>query len=71
MSTFLSCSTCRVNMIGAGGDAAGWSIFFLLIVILAILGAVIFFMARLMRRERDNLDPELQDDYVPAPPANR
>ena len=61
MSTFLSCSTCRVNMIGAGGDAAGWSIFFLLI----------FFMARVMRRERDNLDPELQDDYVPAPPANR
>lgn len=59
----LSCATCQANTAG-GGDAAGWSIFFLLIVILLMLGGVIFCMARLMRRERDNLDPSLQDDYV-------
>ena len=31
----LACSSCRVSMIEGGGDAAGWSIFFLLLVILA------------------------------------
>ncbi len=51
-------------MVEGGGDAAGWSIFFLLIVILSMLGAVGFFMVRLARRESANLDPELQDDYV-------
>lgn len=61
----ISCSTCRVSMVEGGGDAAGYSIFALLIVILAVLGGVGFFMARLIRREADNLDPELRDDYVP------
>ena len=39
---------------------------FLLIVILAVLAGVAFFMIRLARRELENLDPELQDDYVPS-----
>ena len=60
----LACVTCQANMAAGGGDAAGYSIFFLLIVILAVLGCVIFFMARMMRREQANLDPALQDDYV-------
>ncbi|MBX3741666.1 MAG: hypothetical protein KF712_11790 [Akkermansiaceae bacterium] len=59
----LACATCQANM-AAGGDAAGYSIFFLLIVILAVLGGVIFCMARMMRREQASLDPALQDDYV-------
>jgi hypothetical protein len=59
-----ACSTCRVSMIEGGGDAAGYSIFALLIVVLAVLGGVGFFMVRLIRRENDNLDPELRDDYV-------
>lgn len=54
-------------MIEGGGDAAGYSIFALLIVILAVLGGIGFFMARLMRRENDNLDPELRDDFVHQP----
>ena len=41
--SMLACSTCRVSMIEGGGDAAGWSIFFLLIVILAMLGTIAFF----------------------------
>lgn len=59
----LACSTCRVSY-EASGDSIGYSIFSLLIVILAVLGAVGFFMIRLARREHASLDPELRDDYV-------
>lgn len=59
----LACSTCSVNF-AATGDSIGYSIFFLLIVILAVLAGVGFFMIRLARRESANLDPELRDDYV-------
>ena len=59
----LACSTCQVNMAVGGGDAAGWSIFFLLVVILAMLGVVIWAMVRVMRREAACLDPELSEDY--------
>ncbi len=63
---FLACGTCRDSMIAGGGDAAGWSIFFLLFVILAMLGGVAFFMLRISRREKLHFDPSLSDDYVPA-----
>jgi len=59
-----ACSTCRVTMVEAGGDAAGWSIFFLLGVILAILGAIGFFMVRIAIRQKAHFDPTLSDDYV-------
>lgn len=59
----LACSTCSATF-GASGDSIGYSIFFLLIMILAVLSGVAFFMIRLARRESDNLDPELRDDYV-------
>jgi hypothetical protein len=62
----LACSTCRVTMIDGGGDAAGWSIFFLLVVIVAMLGGITFFMFRIARREKQFLDPALCDDYVPT-----
>jgi preprotein translocase subunit YajC len=57
-------------MIDGGGDAAGWSIFFLLIVILAMIGVVSFFMIRIARREKAHFDPTLSDDYV-NPNASR
>jgi len=60
----LACSTCRVSMIEGGGDAAGYSIFALLVVILSVLGGVGFYMIRLIHRDGRDLDPELQDDYV-------
>jgi len=66
----LACSTCRVTMVEGGGDAAGWSIFFLLGVILAMLSGVGFFMFRLARREREHFDPTLSDDYIPTEPSN-
>jgi hypothetical protein len=62
----IACGTCRGTMIAAGGEAASWSIFFLLAVILAVLGGVISFMVCLSRREKQNLDPSLSDDYVPT-----
>ena len=66
----LACSTCRVTMVEGGGDAAGWSIFFLLGVILAMLSGVGFFMFRLARRESEHFDPTLSDDYIPTEPSN-
>lgn len=51
-------------MIAGGSDAAGWSIFFLLVIILAMLGGIAFFMLRIARREREHFDPTLSDDYV-------
>lgn len=59
----LACPTCAVNF-SESGDSIGYSIFFLLIVILAVLAGIAFFMVRLARREADHLDPELRDDYV-------
>ncbi len=56
-------------MVEGGGDAAGYSIFFLLIVILAMLGGITFFMLRIARRQREHFDPTLSDDYVPADSA--
>jgi hypothetical protein len=46
-------------MIEGGGDAAGWSIFFLLVVILAMLGGIGIFMFRIARREKLHFDPSL------------
>lgn len=66
---FLACSSCRETMIAAGGDAAGWSIFFLLGVIVAMLGGVGVFMVCMARREKANFDPTLSDDYVPTEPS--
>lgn len=59
----LACPTCASNF-RQDGDAAGWSILFLLAVILAILGGVVFCMVRLAKREADNLDPELRDEPI-------
>jgi hypothetical protein len=62
---YFACSTCRTSMIEGGGDAAGWSIFFLLAVVLGMLGGIGFFMLRIVRREKENFDPTLSDDYIP------
>ena len=57
-----ACATCATNYRGEGNDAAGWSILFLLCVIVAVLGGVGFFMVRIARREAAALDPELRDE---------
>jgi len=57
-----ACATCAADFKGEGSDATGWSILFLLAVIVAVLGGVAFCMVRIARRERANLDPALCDD---------
>ncbi len=69
MNLFLACSTCRVTMIEGGGDAAGWSIFFLLAVVLSMLSGISFLMFRLIQRDKVALDPSLCDDYVHPEPS--
>lgn len=59
----LACPTCATSF-EASGDSIGYSILFLLIVILAVLGGIAFCMVRIIRREDNNLDPELRDTYV-------
>jgi hypothetical protein len=61
---YLACSSCRTSMIEGGGDAAGYSIFALLVVILSVLGSIGFYMIRLIARDAKNLDPELQDNFI-------
>ena len=58
---FLACVTCARSF-EDHTNAIGWSIFFLLAMILPVLGGVVFFMVRLVRRSDAALDPELRDD---------
>ena len=71
IETLLACATCANNFKDGGADAAGWSILFMLGVIVAMLVGVSFFMIRLVRRDQGALDPELRDDYDPAASATR
>ncbi len=45
-----ACVTCQANSVFGGSDAIGWSIFFLLVMILGVVGSVVFFMVRLAIR---------------------
>lgn len=65
---FLACSTCANSFREAGGQAAGWSILFLLAIILPLLGGVGLCMFRIIRRSDQALDPELRDE--PSPLSN-
>lgn len=67
-SLILACSTCANNFVDGETDAAGWSILFLLAVIVPVLFGVIFCMVRIARREQADLDPELRDDFHPGLP---
>lgn len=57
----LACTTCAKSFQEGGGDAAGWSILFMLAVIVPVLGATGICMVRIARRERDSLDPKYFD----------
>jgi hypothetical protein len=58
----LACSTCANSFQEAGGNAAGWAIMFLLVVIVLVLGGVGFCMTRIARRENAALDPQFCDE---------
>lgn len=58
----LACSVCM----GAGPDhkdsvAAGYAMLVMLLIIIPMLCGIIFFITRMAKRERENLDPSLCD----------
>ena len=58
----LACSVCM----GTGKDhldsvAAGYAMLVMLLIIMPMLCVIIFFIARMAKREHDNLDPALCD----------
>jgi hypothetical protein len=60
--TTLACSVCM----GAGPDhkdsvAAGYAMLVMLLIIIPMLCGIIFFITRMAKRERENLDPSLSD----------
>lgn len=70
IDNLLACATCASNFQDETTNAAGWSIFVMLVIILPMLAGVVFFMVRLARRSEASLDPEFRDD-VPAAPSTR
>jgi len=60
----LGCLTCAKAFEHAGGNAAGWAILVMLIILVPVLSTIGFCMVRLARREKDHLDPELQDPLM-------
>ncbi|WP_035612423.1 hypothetical protein [Haloferula sp. BvORR071] len=65
--SLIACATCQLNNQNDTTNAAGWSIFFMLGVILPMLGTVVFFLVRMARRSAQTLDPELCDPRDLAP----
>ena len=66
IDTILACATCAANFRDETTNAASWSIFAMLVIILPMLGGVVFFMARLARRSEQSLDPEFRDELPPV-----
>ena len=62
MNSLLACTSCAKSFEEAGGNAAGMSILFLLVVIVGVLGGIGFLMARIGKREKANLDPRFVDE---------
>tara|TARA_R100000664_G_C2714441_1_gene110086 strand:- start:675 stop:869 length:195 start_codon:yes stop_codon:yes gene_type:complete len=60
-SLYSACTTCAKSFQEGGGDAAGWSIFFLLATIVPVLGATGICMVQIAKREREGLDPKYSD----------
>ena len=56
-----ACTTCANSFKEGGGEAAGWSILALLAMIIPVLGAAGVCMIRIVRREREALDPKYAD----------
>ena len=66
MNLIYACTTCAKAFHAIGGNAAGFAILFLLVVIVAVLGSVGFFMGRMMKREENNLESCYKDDFTPS-----
>jgi hypothetical protein len=67
LAPIIACSTCANNFAHGGKDAAGWAIAVMLMTIVPLASAVLYFMIRVAKRERAGLDPSLIDDYIEPP----
>lgn len=61
----IACSTCAANFAQDPKNAAGWSIFVMLVIIVLMLGCIAICMVRLARRAQQFADPTLADDWSP------
>lgn len=58
----LACSVCMgIGEQHRDSVAAGYAMLVMLVIIIPMLCAIIFFIARMARRENANLDPSLRD----------
>ena len=64
-SLILACSTCANNFIDGDTNAAGWSIAVMLFIIVPLASLIMFYFIRIARREKEALDPQYNDDYIP------
>ncbi len=69
MNTLLACATCAKSF-QDHTNAAGWSIFFMVLLILPVLAGVVFFMVRLARRSDAELEPEFRDTPPTVPSSH-
>ena len=64
LNSVLACATCANAFKHGGGDAAGWAIALMLLVIVPLVTMVLWFMVKIAKRERAGLDSQYCDDYV-------
>jgi len=57
----LACSTCANNFASEHGDAAGWAIMFMVIIVVPMLAMIGFFIYRIAQRHKKHFDPKYQD----------
>ncbi|MGJ8696331.1 MAG: hypothetical protein ACSHYF_08425 [Verrucomicrobiaceae bacterium] len=60
-----ACATCANAFKHSEGNAAGWAILVMLIMIVPLALGSLFFIVRMARREKAGLDARYMDDYVP------
>ena len=65
-----ACATCANSFKHGGQDAAGWSIAVMLMTILPLICSVVWFFARLAKRESVGLEDKYRDDYVTPVSSN-
>ena len=60
----LACQACRGAFEDGGKDAAGWAIFFMLMIIIPMLAAVGFFIFRIAQRQKAHADSSYDDPFL-------
>lgn len=63
MTSLLACLTCAKTFEHAGGNAAGYAILVMLILLVLVLGIVAYCFIRLGLKSRQAMDPEYADTF--------